>query len=448
MAFNPFGKAIGDLAADDLQVLLDRSVAEGYYVEYKSDFPETVKIARGLASFANTNGGWYFVGVSANKKTNVAEALSGLDLAKYPDPIATVRNAARDYLDPPPLFFPQLVQLATGRWVLVVFVPESEQTPHICSDGRIYRRNADASEPVYEKDRYALDRLVERGKESTRRFERFCKDDRTFSQAEDQQSWFEGYFAPYPPGGVQTLKVFRTTDLEAVLRSSKEPLEVTFAPDFVITIPPEALPTVPFHTQTGFGSVVLRLLDSSRLAFNTLEMEFFSDGRCKMLVPLTFRNVWKPGAVESAHVRDFLAMQRVDSEPDLVLLRFVDLLSTWGLLSWTIALYFKWLKENGWDGDLWTRMRLANVWRCAPFWDVDAWAKHAAKFGVPVSHKNTLEVPQAGQHPITVSPSKEGALATILSLVTLALGVPLGTMWEWAEQHAFANRSAPKDDMG
>jgi len=191
MAFNPFEKPIGEtLTAADLQVLLDRQILEGYYVEYKSDFQAALKIARSLASFANTYGGWYFLGVQSDKKTSIATALAGVSLAEHPDPIATVRNAVRDHTDPSPLFFPQLVEVAPGRSVLAVHVPESDDTPHVCSDGRIYRRGADASEPVFEKDRYALDRLVERGKESVRRFDEFCVDERTFSEAEGERPWF------------------------------------------------------------------------------------------------------------------------------------------------------------------------------------------------------------------------------------------------------------------
>ena len=61
--------------------------------------------------------------------------------------------------------------LPEGRSVIAVSVPESASTPHIHSNGRIYTRVADSSEPDYVRDRYLLDELTRRGnhvREATR----------------------------------------------------------------------------------------------------------------------------------------------------------------------------------------------------------------------------------------------------------------------------------------
>ena len=66
MPFNPFTKEIHEpLAIDDLSELITRKVAEGLYVEYKSTFQSNEKTARSIASFANSYGGWYIVGIEA-----------------------------------------------------------------------------------------------------------------------------------------------------------------------------------------------------------------------------------------------------------------------------------------------------------------------------------------------------------------------------------------------
>jgi len=51
MAYNPFDKPINDLTAKDLDVLIQKDVAEGYWVEYKSEFQPSKKIAKSIASF-------------------------------------------------------------------------------------------------------------------------------------------------------------------------------------------------------------------------------------------------------------------------------------------------------------------------------------------------------------------------------------------------------------
>lgn len=440
MPFNPFDKRIGDtLEAADLQVLVDRQIPEGYYIEYKSDFQTSVKIAKSLASFANTYGGWYFVGVQSDKTTSIATGLPGFELSDHPDPIATVRNVARDYIDPMPLLFPQLAEVTPGRWVLAVSIPESNDTPHVCSDGRIYRRAADSSEPIFEKDRYALDRLVERNREALQRFDQFCTDDRTFCKAEEKSSWFEGYFAPYPVGSVQTSSVFEATDLQALVDLSKGPLTSPFLPGMTMTLQPEL--AVPYQVQTGFGSVLIRWLEPSQSALNTLQIELFADGRCRMAAPLTLLNVWQPGKIRSQPILEWLDPMKSDPKADAYLLKFIDLRSTWGLISWMITLYTNWLQKLNWQGEAWTRMRLTNIWRCVPFYDTDAWMEHVQKFGIPVSHRAKVDIPTRGQRPLQASLFQEGGLATLLSFVGLALGVPINSLWTWLEERAGAERT-------
>jgi predicted HTH transcriptional regulator len=91
MTFNPFEKALDDVIASGLQGLIDREVAEGLYVEYKQEFPKNDKIGQSLASFANSYGGWYIVGVEADKQRNTASKVTGIDLTVEKDPISKIR---------------------------------------------------------------------------------------------------------------------------------------------------------------------------------------------------------------------------------------------------------------------------------------------------------------------------------------------------------------------
>ena len=62
MTFNPFKKArAAELDANDLSTLVD--IPEGWFVEYKRD-PCLPKVyAKEASAFANTHGGWLFVGL-------------------------------------------------------------------------------------------------------------------------------------------------------------------------------------------------------------------------------------------------------------------------------------------------------------------------------------------------------------------------------------------------
>src|SRR5688572_1360774 len=106
MAYNPFKKplveAIRSLNVDDLNELISNQVAEGYHIEYKSTFVDPKKIAHSIASFANTYGGWYFVGITPGIN-NTPAGLAGFELAQFPDPIGKVHDVARQGMNPMPL---------------------------------------------------------------------------------------------------------------------------------------------------------------------------------------------------------------------------------------------------------------------------------------------------------------------------------------------------------
>ncbi len=222
MPFSPFKKSIREpLTPEDLQALIADSVSEGYFVEYKSILPASNKIAKTIASFANTYGGWYIVGVTTDEH-NVAQHIAGFSLDDCHDPIASLRDSIRSGIDPVPVFFPQVVTLAPKRAVLVVYVPGEQDTPFITKDGRIYRRVSDSSEPKPETQRPAVDYLVEQGRDHARAFQQFCQDPRTFSNGEASTPWVNIFLSPYPLGMIERFELTSQGGLERLLKHSQE----------------------------------------------------------------------------------------------------------------------------------------------------------------------------------------------------------------------------------
>ncbi|SDX45514.1 AlbA family DNA-binding domain-containing protein [Hymenobacter psychrophilus] len=116
---------------------------EGERLEFKQRTTRPTRIARTLASLANTRGGRVLVGVDDKGRVTGVRDVE--------EELYQLREAARHYIDPPldeQLQF-RAVEDYEGRTVLVVTVPESTTKPHRAQvadgDWRAYVRVRDQS---------------------------------------------------------------------------------------------------------------------------------------------------------------------------------------------------------------------------------------------------------------------------------------------------------------
>jgi len=235
MPYNPFSKPIGArLEASDLDALIG-VVAEGYYVEYKEDFPKPTKIAHTIASLANTYGGWYFVGVRTDA-SHVASEICGFPNDVYPDPVAKVRDVAKHRIDPVPVLYPMTIPITESRSALAVFVPPEQNTPFVTVDGRVYRRNHDCSDPVPEDRRHTLDHLHENGRAARRKFNQFCSVELEPARlGEEGLAWFNLFLQPSPLGLTHHPELITRDSIDQILQLSRVPQNVLSGDGWSIT---------------------------------------------------------------------------------------------------------------------------------------------------------------------------------------------------------------------
>jgi len=396
MPYNPFAKSIGEsLDVTDLNQLIAQGVAEGFYVEYKRDFPDPKKIARSIASFANTYGGWYFIGIETDSQ-NRASALYGFDHATHNDPVSKVLDPARNRLSHMPLVYsPQIIPISPTHSVLAVYIAESNDPPHITDDGRIYRRSADASDPIPEKDRHTIDRLVDRGRLEQKKFADFCRDNRTFAQGE-KQAWVNIALRPQPRRSVLIPDIVESGTIRQLLEKSRELHVVRFGSEGTLS------GSVVFNTaQPTSGGVTLRQLKPGYEGYNSLTVELLSDGSAKFHCPLNFfspsRFAEDSLSIDNLHTKEIITY--LDShfnhmDPiEKYILHYGDLVN----VAWTSAIlisyYIDWLCKNGWQSSLWLRVTVKNTWRVVPIIDSPQWLSLVQEFGLPVSMKDTDAFP-------------------------------------------------------
>lgn len=157
MDYNPFGqRSLCELRATDVEAL--RSVAESWYVEYKSRMIPAEKIAKTISSFANTYGGYLVIGVEETKKgAPGASCFPGIPEEDVETARDVIRQAVAACIHPPLHYDCKVIPgeadtlLSQGSVLLVLRVPPSENTPHVHKSGTIFRRVNDGSQPVVEQ---------------------------------------------------------------------------------------------------------------------------------------------------------------------------------------------------------------------------------------------------------------------------------------------------------
>lgn len=193
--YSPFDKPLRDLQIADLKAL--KQASEGWYIEYKRETPNAVAIAKSLSAFANTYGGWLFLGIKEESKMNpVAGEFPGLPRDDVDSSLQRLRKSAVDHLNPTPHFETKVlwgpdseVGLAEGRAVICAWIPQSSSAPHVHRTGQIYRRVSDASEPKPESDRFVLDHLWRRADDIKRSHKEWYDRDPEFSSHEKSQPY-------------------------------------------------------------------------------------------------------------------------------------------------------------------------------------------------------------------------------------------------------------------
>lgn len=428
MTYNPFDKSPTDtLTAEDLNQLLEKNVAEGYYVEYKSQFVRNEKIGWSISSFANTYGGWYIVGVKEDKKNNVAREICGFDISEYPEPIDKIREIIKSNINPVPLFYPQLIKLNEEKYVLAVYIPDEQDKPFICINGRIYRRTQDSSDPILENNRYALDKLYEEGKERRKKYKKFCRDERIH---DTENAWVQIFLSPYPRGIINNnseLNTWSRKDIERMIKLSKQPIANSSFETLGLT------GNVPFNSgQTSLHSLIFRQ-NNGGLTYNSLEFELFKNLQGKCFIPLEYRTPWKENAfcnlTESTQkiIHKLYHSEKIQTKDNLEQNFFLfDIGRLYMCVINLINFYQYLLSEQPYVNQVEVTIVIEKVKKHIPFYDCEEWAKHIDNLGFPRSDKNLITIGRTKDRGALFDCDEKSNLCSIIcALIGNGFGLPI-----------------------
>jgi hypothetical protein len=211
--FNPFDKEISKLEASDLAIL--RDVYEGWFVDYKQEIIQAKDLAKQIAAFANSNGGWLFIGIKEKdgKERTASEFLGITDIDRA---LRTVRDAASVHIHPQFTGYTcevikgpnDEIGLEEDRAIIVIKIQAGLEPPYIHSSGQIYRRFDDESRP--EKDRLELDKLYAKSEKFNEKFINYYTRQPTLFNPEEPRLFL--YFVSDPRESYQEEQVLITFD--------------------------------------------------------------------------------------------------------------------------------------------------------------------------------------------------------------------------------------------
>jgi hypothetical protein len=145
-------KRIDQLTVQDLEDLVNTRQSENQRLEFKQeinfkDREDKKEVLRDLTALANTQGGFYVIGVEEDK--GEATALTGIELSDPDKYKLQLEQVIRDNLEPRLLGLQiKHFELSTGKFAVVIFVPRSSFPPHRMRDDTFFERSNTGKYPL------------------------------------------------------------------------------------------------------------------------------------------------------------------------------------------------------------------------------------------------------------------------------------------------------------
>ncbi|MBS7472168.1 ATP-binding protein [Pseudomonas syringae] len=390
-SFSPFDKDLSDLDAADLAVL--KTVAEGWYIEYKQEIPKADSIAKSVAAMANSYGGWVFYGVKEESKTNsVAGEFIGIAVEEAESALSKIRQAVAGAINPACHYEAKAILgpcyeigLKESMCIICVVVPQSLEAPHVHSKGVIYRRIADGSEPVPETDRQMIDKMFQRSKQTIESFETWVEKDPELSEGESETPYLRLMIAP----NLWNLPRKKISLDIGVIKSALNKIEGRDS-------------SIPFDTiYSSSSGIIARQCKGGDPTGARLTWQFYHDFSSEVLIPLS----WIKG--DATHLRD--EVHRYDFGNDFVNVleesgvktaKVVSLSILYHLIMGLVSAQREIFAQAGWSCSFYIKTKLLNVWRTVPFIDCKFYIDYLREHGIPVSLIDDITSP-VGSHPDT-----------------------------------------------
>lgn len=417
--YNPLGVSLH--AAQPIHFDGLATVAEGWFVEYKRQMTQAKEISKEVAAFANTRGGWLFVGLDEKPGERTPSGGPGVLLAEAGKVSDSLRDAIHHHISPVPDFeikvtpgpIPALA-IPEGFALVTCFIPQSSTAPHVHSSSRVYVRVSDKSTPQELSDRTALDELYARSASGLKSLNQEL--DRLWSNmaARDRA-------APF----IHVAIVPRFVD------SGHTPDMVSYA-DFASAIDNAGGVELPDRHSTDLGFAATNRRQQNRFGGDALEIEYSLSGSIYLTAPLSYAAVLRESVETSPpDMPPFMTTEHANRFADILAdLRFdaIDVVDLTHLAS--ILLSVELIAQSLWrlhadPAKFFVRIRAFNMAGRSPFFASTTYLDFVSTNGLPRYSRDTMTIPgHDKQIWLCDNPMSQFPLVNLLTETVESLGGP------------------------
>lgn len=348
-----------------LTQLVSKGVEEGYQVEYKTSLTESVKrkIPKIITSFANSAGGWLFIGV--DERTH---ELDKLEKPQRTDYNQIISQLLREHVSPLPRFDARFLRLKGSTFgVLAVYIFEGNNPPYV-ADGTVYIRNGSSSEPA-KSQRAEIDNLYQKQKDFKSRIADFCKREIYYPMDNKESS-------QVVLCNIYILNAVKNTLQGLPIRLSE------LAEDFISTS------TNQFHNYIFSNDSVIfqnsKVLGQYQIGIN---IEIFSDYSAKIHMPIKqLDNPDKDIAIDR--------LRRISGQSAVNEFLLLDGYIACQCFQYIVQQYFQFLKAKNIDLSIFLyQMSLEDAENSILYFDSDPYEEYVRKHDIPYCCKSSQQTP-------------------------------------------------------
>jgi hypothetical protein len=154
----------------------------------------------------------------------------------------------------------------------------------------------------------------------------------------------------------------------------------------------EATGNIPFNNvATSPTSIIFRQTRPYNLKDLTLTFEWFVNGNAKVIIPFQYVDLENLSQVYDNSTNHKSLRESLGEE--VTYFRIIDGYKLFLVFLLILTKYYELLKREEWNEKLIIKYRLENCWRSILFFDSDHFIKHIEKYGIPVSQKDVIVIP-------------------------------------------------------